>query len=108
MRYAEEIKGFDPDHLFYNHIVAFGLIPSLINTLIYGEEEGDSHDPNVQEVDRNPGDIETIISTTEPHKERGNPSNEKSAQSPIVSRRSVLPKVNPQPENDPTKKNSEQ
>jgi hypothetical protein len=70
MSYAEEIKGFDPDHIFYNHIVAFGLIPSLINNIIYGEEEGDSHDPNVQEVDINLGDIETIISTTEPHKER--------------------------------------
>jgi hypothetical protein len=85
MRFIENIKGFDHDHLFYNHMVSVGLNPSLINTLIYGEEEGDSHDPNIQEVDRNPGDIETVISTTKPHKERGKPSNEKSAQSPTIS-----------------------
>jgi hypothetical protein len=85
MRFVEEIKGFDPDHLFYNHMVSFGLNPSLINTLIYGEEEGDIHDPNVQEVDKNLCNIETIISTTKPHKARGKPSNEKSSQFPIVS-----------------------
>jgi hypothetical protein len=98
MRFVEVIKGFDLDHPFYNHIVAVGPIPSLINTLVYGEEEGDSHDPNVQGVDRNPCDIKTNISTAEPHKERGNPSNEKRAHSHVVSIRSVLPKVNPHPE----------
>jgi len=64
MRFAEEIKGFYLDHHFHNHMVSIRLNPSLINTLIYGEEEGDTHDPIIQEVDRNPSDIETIISTT--------------------------------------------
>jgi len=66
MQFAEEIKGFNLDHIFLNHIVIVGRIPSLINTFIYGEEEGDSHDPNVQEVYRNLGDIDTIIRTIEP------------------------------------------
>jgi hypothetical protein len=38
MRFAEEIKGFDPDHLFHNHIVSVQLTPSPIKTLIYREE----------------------------------------------------------------------
>jgi hypothetical protein len=30
MIFAEQIKGFDPDHLFYNHIISVGLSLSLI------------------------------------------------------------------------------
>jgi hypothetical protein len=104
LRYAEEIKGFDPSHLFYNHLISVGLNPALINSFVSGEEENDSHDPNIQEADRDSDDIETIISTTEHHKERGKPSNEKNAQSPVVSRRSVLPKINPQPETSQQRK----
>ena len=68
----------------------------MINTLIFGEEEGDSHDPLVQGVDKNSGDIETIVSTTEGHKQRGKPSSERNSQSPVVSHKSIFPKVNPQ------------
>jgi hypothetical protein len=81
LKFAEEIKGFDPNNLFYNHMVAVGLSPTMINTLIFGEEEGDSHDPLVQGVNKDFGDIETIVSTTEGHKQRGKPSNERNAQS---------------------------
>jgi hypothetical protein len=94
LKFVEEIKGFDPNHLFYNHMMSVGLSPALVNTLILGEEEGDSHDPPIQNVNENSGDIETIVSTTEHYKERGKPSSERSAQSPIVSHRSVLPKSN--------------
>jgi hypothetical protein len=106
MIFVEAIKGFDPDHLFYNHIVAVGLNPSLINTLIFGEEEGDSHDPNVKEVDRNHSHMKTIISTTESHKERGKHSNENNVESFIVSQRIVL-QGKPSAESDPTTKKSE-
>jgi hypothetical protein len=67
LNFAEEIKAFDPNHLFYNNMVLVGLSLTLINTLIFGEEEGDSHDPPVQGVDKFFGDIETIVSTTEGH-----------------------------------------
>ena len=30
LRYAEEIKGFDANHIFYTHLISFGLIPTLI------------------------------------------------------------------------------
>jgi hypothetical protein len=96
LRFAEEIKGFDPNHLFYNHMISIGISPALANTLIFGEEEGDIHDPPSQGIEKKYGDIETIVSTTEHYKQRGKPSGERSSQSPVVSHRSVLPKVNSQ------------
>jgi hypothetical protein len=85
LRFTKEIKGFNPNHIFYNNFLSFGLIPTLINLVINGEEENDSHNPNNQEPDRDSRDIETIICTTENHKEAGKPSSEKQFQSPTVS-----------------------
>ena len=52
--------------------------------------------PLVQGVNKDYGDIETIMSTTKGHKQRGKPSSERNTQSPVVSHKSLLPKVNPQ------------
>ena len=68
LNFAEEIKGFDPNNLFYNHMVEVGLNPIIINTLIFEEEEGDSPDAPLHDVNKYFGDIETIVSTTEGHK----------------------------------------
>ena len=77
-------------------MLSFGLIPTLINNLIFREEGGDSHDPHVQGVDRNYGDMETIVSTTKHHKQRGKPSSEINSQSLIFSHRNIFPKINSQ------------
>lgn len=77
-------------------MISFGLIPTLINNLIFREEDGDSHDPHVQGVDKNYGDIETIVSTTKHHKQRGKPSSEINSQSLIFSHRNIFPKINSQ------------
>jgi hypothetical protein len=66
--FVEEIKGFNPNHIFYNHFLSVGIIPALISSAVNGEAENDSHIPNNQEADRDSGDIETVISTTEHHK----------------------------------------
>jgi hypothetical protein len=29
LKFAEEIKGFDPNHIFYNHLLSFGLGPTF-------------------------------------------------------------------------------
>jgi hypothetical protein len=58
-------------------VVAFGINPTMINKLIFGEEEGDSLDPLVQGVNKYSGDIETIVSTNEGHKQRGKISSER-------------------------------
>ena len=77
-------------------MVLIGLSPTLINTLTFGEEEGNSHGLPVHSVDKNSSDIETIINTTKHYKKTGKPSSEINAQSPAVSHISLFPKVNPQ------------
>ena len=75
-------------------MIYFGLIPTLINNLIFREKDGDSHDLHVQGVDKNYGDIETIVSTMKYHKQRGKPSREINSQSFIFSHRNIFPKIN--------------
>jgi hypothetical protein len=62
-----------------------------------GDKEGDSHKPHVPEIDRNVGNTKTIVRNTKHHKERGKTSSENNAQSPAISYRSILPKINHQP-----------
>jgi hypothetical protein len=85
-------------------LLLVGLIPTLLNSPISKEEENESHNPSNQEANRSFGDTETIIRTTEHHKERGKPLNDKKIQAPVVSRRSVLPKENHQPGTSHTQK----
>jgi hypothetical protein len=68
MKFAKEIKGFDPNHIFHDHMVSFGFNNTLINNFIFGEEEGDNHDPPAECIERKASDIETIISTTDQYK----------------------------------------
>jgi hypothetical protein len=91
LKYAEEIKGFDPNNLFTDHMTYVGFSKSLTNTFVFGEEEGDSHDPLTQIVEKRMDDIETIVSMTDQYKQRGRVSTEKSAQSPIVSQKTAYP-----------------
>jgi hypothetical protein len=60
LRFAEEMKGFDYNHLFYNHFLSVGLNPSLINSTVIREEENDIHNLNNQEADKYSRDIETL------------------------------------------------
>jgi hypothetical protein len=96
MKFAKEIKSFDPNNIFLDHMVSNGFNNTLINTFLFEEEEGDSHDPSTDYIERKVGGIETIISTTDQYKKKGKPSNEKNAQSPIISKRSTLSKKNSQ------------
>jgi hypothetical protein len=45
LKFVDEIKGFDPNHLFTVHMTYVGCNTSLANTLLFKEEEGDSEDP---------------------------------------------------------------
>jgi hypothetical protein len=63
MEFAKEMKGFDPNHIFHDHMVLVGFNNTLINTFIFGEEERDNHDPLAECIERKAGDIESIIST---------------------------------------------
>jgi hypothetical protein len=79
---------------FIDHMTSVGFSNALTNTFIFGEEEGDSHDPLTQFVEKRTDDIETIVSTTDRYKQKGKVSNEKGSQSPIVSQKSGPPKNN--------------
>jgi len=67
---ADEIKGFDPNHLFMNHMTFVGFIVSLSNSFLFEEEEGNGQDPQAVFVQKKPKGIEIIISTIEQHKQR--------------------------------------
>jgi hypothetical protein len=73
-------------------MTSVGFSISLANTFLFGEEEGDSQDPPTIIVEKKTEDIETVISTTDQHKQRGRVVNERSTHSPNVSQRSGPPK----------------
>jgi len=92
LKYAEEIKGFDPNNLFIDHMTSVGFSNSLTNTFLFGEEEGDNHDPPTKIVEKIMDDIETIVSMIDQYKKRVRVSSKKISQSPIVSPKRNLPK----------------
>jgi hypothetical protein len=66
LRYAEEIKVFDPSHLFYNHLISIGLCPALINSIVSREEEDDIYNPNNKEADIDSDDAECSVPKAKP------------------------------------------
>jgi hypothetical protein len=84
LKLENQVKGFDPQQYFMNHMVSVGFSASYINTCIYGEEEND--DNNSEEV--LVGDLETIISTNEAHRQHRRVINERSTKSQSSSQRS--------------------
>jgi hypothetical protein len=42
---VDEIKGFDPNHIFLKHMTSVGYNVSFSSTFLFEEEEGDSHNP---------------------------------------------------------------
>jgi hypothetical protein len=42
-----EIKGFDPNQCFMNHMTFTGFSVSYVNTCLFGEEEDDGNKPKV-------------------------------------------------------------
>jgi hypothetical protein len=46
-KFANEIRGFDPNHLFMEHMTSIRYNTSLANTFLFEEEERDSQDPPI-------------------------------------------------------------
>jgi hypothetical protein len=61
---ANQVKGFDPQQFFINHMIFVGFGMSYINTCVYGEEENDGD--NSEEV--LVGDLDIIIIINEAHR----------------------------------------
>jgi hypothetical protein len=92
LKMENEIKGFDPNQYFMNHMTSVGFSVSYANTYLFGEEEDDGKNPEAVPV----GDLETVISTNEAHRQHGRVVNERSTRSQSTSQRSDTPKQNPQ------------
>jgi hypothetical protein len=84
LKYVEKVKGFDPNGIFVEHLLAVGFNNYFINANL--NEDGDNasctpaHDT---------GDLETILNTNESYKNRGKGSGEKSAQSSTITPKST-------------------
>jgi hypothetical protein len=60
LKYAENIKGFDPNIIFLEHMLAVGFNNSIMH-IVLGEEE----DNNLGAPTPNADDLETVLSTNE-------------------------------------------
>jgi hypothetical protein len=76
LRYDERIRGFDPNWIFLEHLIAVGFNNSFIHTRLNEDRDNDenTHAPN-------DGDVDTLRSTTELYKQQGKGFGEKSVQS---------------------------
>jgi hypothetical protein len=84
LKYAEKVKGFDPNGIFVEHLLVVGFNNSFINTILNEDGDNTSGTP-AHDTD----DLETILNTNESYKQRGKGPGEKSAQSPTVTPKST-------------------
>jgi hypothetical protein len=42
LKLADEVKGFNPNQMFMNHMIYVGYSVSFTNTFLFGEEEGEA------------------------------------------------------------------
>jgi hypothetical protein len=63
LKYAKNVRGFEPNGIFVEHMLTMGLKNSFTHTIL-GEEE-DNHLENPTHI---AGDLETILSTNELYK----------------------------------------
>jgi len=82
---ADEIKGFDHNRLFMKHMTYVGYSVSFASTFLSREEEDDIQNPQALSIEKEQGDIETIVSTTDQYRQWGKFVNERSTQSPNTS-----------------------
>jgi len=74
LKYAENIRGFDPNIIFVEHMLTMGFSNSFIHTVLGGEEENNMGNPT-----HTVGDLETVLSINELYKHRGKGPSEKSS-----------------------------
>ena len=65
LKYAEKIKGFNPNSIFVEHLLVFGFNNSFINTILNEDKYNYSGNPSLDT-----GDMETILNTNESYKKR--------------------------------------
>jgi hypothetical protein len=87
LKYAENIRGFDPNGIFLEHMLTMGFRNSFIHTVLVEKEDNHLGSPT-----HTIGDLETVLSTNELYKQRGKGPIEKSAQPPNVNPKTTTPR----------------
>jgi hypothetical protein len=80
LKYDENIKGFDPNEIFVEHILVVGFNISFIHIVL-----SEAEDNNLGAPAHNVGDLEIVLSTNEFYKKKGKGPSEKGAKSPSVT-----------------------
>jgi hypothetical protein len=84
LKYAERIKGFDPNGIFREHLLLVGFSSSFIHRRLTEDIDSDNNTLAFDDCD-----VETLQSTTELYKQQGKGSDEKSVQSPANTPKST-------------------
>jgi hypothetical protein len=68
-----------------DHMTSIGFGTSIANNFLFGEEEGDSHDPPTIILEKETKDIDIVISATNQNEQRGRVVSEIITHSPNFS-----------------------
>jgi hypothetical protein len=90
LKYAKNIKGFDPNEISVEHMLAVGFKNSFIHTVLSEEEY-----KNLGALAHNFGNLETVLSTNTFYKKKGKGPKEMSAKSPTVTPKTITSRSNP-------------
>jgi hypothetical protein len=66
LKYAEKLKGFDPNGIFVEYLLVVGFNSSFINTIMNEDRDKASEIPSCDI-----SDLETVLNTNESYKQRG-------------------------------------
>jgi hypothetical protein len=80
LKCAEKVKGFDPDGIFVEHLLAIDFNSSFIDTILNDDEDNASGSPSHET-----NDLATILNTNESYKKKRKGPGEKSAQFPTAT-----------------------
>jgi hypothetical protein len=84
LRYVERLRGFNPNAIFVEHLLAVGFNNYFIHTLLNEDIENDDNIPSIDA-----GDLEKFQITNELYKQQGKGHGEKSVQSPTITPKSM-------------------
>jgi hypothetical protein len=84
LTYAERLKGFDPNGIFREHLLAVGFSISFIHRHLTKDRDNDENNPASGDCD-----IETLQRATELYIQQGKVSDDKSDQSPTSTPKST-------------------
>ena len=84
LTYVERLKGFNPNGIFQEHLLAFGFSSSFIHRRLTKDRDSDDNDPASDDCN-----VETLQSTTELYRQNEKVSSEKSTQSPASTPKST-------------------